>query len=352
MIDQAKFNRMIDADNPDELLRILGETEFGHGRELGAAAYEGIIDAELIRVHELVASISPDPVLTGVFRAKHDFHNMKVLLKAGLASRDRGIKANADTAVSELGWLNMDDLRAAAMAMLEDGGEATDDPGNAVEHAEQVQVRAASESVNPAEAGVLAQAVVHAGRLSVEAYEAKGRDPQQIDFVLDRGSYEYFFNIARQRRATALLELLKQMVDLTNMLTCLRLRVIGKDASFAADALLSGGSISVDSLLGAYEGADEAFWAIYANTSYAQAVEEGIRAWRSTGSTWLLENIITRMLVERTAQVRAADISYEPVLGYLMARESEADRLRRIFLGKMAKLPAKSIRERLCGAYA
>ena len=46
------------------------------------------------------------------------------------------------------------------------------------------------------------------------------------------------------------------------------------------------------------------------------------------------------------------DMGYEPVLAYLMAREGEADILRRIFVGKMNRLPAEVIRERLCGVYA
>ena len=95
MIDQARFSRMIDAETHEELMRVLGETEFGGDRDVrpGASAYEDLINAELLRVHELVASMSPDPALTGVFRARHDFHNMKALLKAALAARDRGIRA-------------------------------------------------------------------------------------------------------------------------------------------------------------------------------------------------------------------------------------------------------------------
>ena len=91
MIDQARFSRMIDAEGPEELARILSETEYSLSRDLGPTQYEEIIDGELTRVHSLIEGISPDPVLTGVFRARHDFHNMKAHLKARLARRDRGV---------------------------------------------------------------------------------------------------------------------------------------------------------------------------------------------------------------------------------------------------------------------
>ena len=127
MIDQARFSRMIDAETHEELMRVLGETEFGGDRDVrpGASAYEDLINAELLRVHELVASMSPDPALTGVFRARHDFHKMKALLKAALAARDRGIRAQGEgaRALSALGWLDVDTMRQAVDEILADGAD-------------------------------------------------------------------------------------------------------------------------------------------------------------------------------------------------------------------------------------
>ncbi len=350
MVDQARFNRMIDAESHDELVRILGETEFGGERDSRANAYERLIDAELLRVHELVASISPDPALTGVFRARHDFHNMKALLKAALAARDRHITASsepgdegdrfarAERALSSLGWLDVDAMKQAVEGML--AGRPGPEP------------IAQSPWLGEAEEARLAKAVVRAGELGIEAYEARERDPQQIDFVIDKESFRYFFDIASKPGREALLERVRVMVDLTNALTCLRLRAMGKDAAFAADALLAGGTVPEAVLLEAYALSDDEFWAVFRNTPYAAMVNDGVQSWKATGSPWAMETSITRTLADITAGWRRLDMGYEPVLGYLMAREAEADRLRRIFLGKMAKLPTKVIRERLSGAYA
>ncbi|MGI6145867.1 MAG: V-type ATPase subunit [Bacillota bacterium] len=371
MIDQARFSRMIDAETHEELMRVLGETEFGGDRDVrpGASAYEDLINAELLRVHELVASMSPDPALTGVFRARHDFHNMKALLKAALAARDRGIRAQGEgaRALSALGWLDVDTMRQAVDEILADGADGGG-PGAAVEmgagvaygtdgqghvaEGKRAPLRSKSRWLPDAEEARLAGAVMRAGRLAVAAYGRKGRDPQQIDFVLDRESFRYFFDVARRRKADALLERLRITVDLTNALTCLRLRAMGKGADFAVDALLEGGNVAVSALLAAYDGPDDEFWAVYRGTPYASPIDEGIQAWRSTGSPWTLETNITRRLAEVTARWRRADIGYEPVLGYLLAREAEADRLRRIFLGKMAKLSPQVIRGRLGAAHA
>lgn len=348
MVDQARLNRMIDAESHDELLRILGETEFGGERDSRANAYERLIDAELLRVHELVASISPDPTLTGVFRAKHDFHNMKALLKAALAARDAGIGpaadqfARADRALSSLGWLDTDSMRLAVEHMLDGGAAGEGGP----------PVVARSRWLGEAEESRLTGAVVRAGGLGLAAYEARERDPQQIDFVIDRESFRYFFEVASRPGREALLERLRVTVDLTNALTALRLRAMGKGAGFAADAFLAGGSMPEAALVEAFSLSDDEFWGLFRNTPYAALVNDGIQSWKATGSPWAMETSITRALADITSGWRRVDMGFEPVLGYLMAREAEADRLRRIFLGKMAKLPAKVIRERLSGAYA
>ena len=64
------------------------------------------------------------------------------------------------------------------------------------------------------------------------------------------------------------------------------------------------------------------------------------------------ERLIRAGLAREAAAGGMVDMGYEPVLAYLMAREGEADILRRIFVGKMNRLPAEVIRERLCGVYA
>lgn len=343
MIDQARFNRMIDAEGPEELARILSETEYSLARDLGPERYEDVIDGELARVHALIESISPDPVLTGVFRARHDFHNMKALLKAKLARRDAGLAVEEGSGVTSLGGLDLAWLGAAADMLVAAGDEAQTSFGAEALDAD----RAAWQRPEDLEG-----AVARAGRRAVEAYEAHGHDPQYIDLVLDRESFDYFHQVARSRRADFLMGLVRTMADLTNIIVCMRLRLIGKSADFARDVLLPRGSVDRDALLAVYGEPDDAFWSFFKHTSYDRPVDQALRARRDSGSLSAFENVIQAHLARAAAEGGMIDMGYEPVLAYLMAREDEADRLRRIFVGKLNRLPAEIVRERLCGTHA
>jgi V/A-type H+-transporting ATPase subunit C len=341
MIDQARFNRMIDAEGPEELARILSETEYSLARDLGPTEYEEIIDGELTRVHSLIEGISPDPVLTGVFRARHDFHNMKAHLKARLARRDRGVVVEESSGVTRLGRLDPARLAVVADALVLGSDEGDVEPES---DGKRWSTRGSADD--------LEGAVADAARRAVFAYEANGRDPQYIDLVLDRESFEYFYRVARSRRADFLIGLVQAMADLTNILICMRLRLIGKPADFARDALLPRGSLDTEELLAVYSEPDDSFWSFFKRTRYDRLVEEALAAWRDRGSLSAFERVVRAGLAREAAAGSMADMGYEPVLAYLMAREGEADILRRIFVGKMNRLPAEVIRERLCGVYA
>ncbi len=345
MIDQARLNRMIDAEGPEELARILSETEYSLSRDLGPTQYEEIIDGELTRVHSLIEGVSPDPVLTGVFRARHDFHNMKAHLKARLARRDRGVVVGEGSGVTRLGRLDPARLAAIADALVTGSHDVQAEPD-----LEQEQER---ERLSPRRlADDLEGAVAEAARRGVLAYETNGRDPQYVDLVLDRESFEYFYHVARSRRADFLMGLVQTMADLTNILICMRLRLIGKPADFARDALLPRGSLDTEELLAVYSEPDDAFWSFFKRTRYDRLVEEALAAWRGRGSLTAFERVVQAGLAREAAVGGMVDMGYEPVLAYLMAREAEADILRRIFVGKTNRLPAEVIRERLCGVYA
>ncbi len=346
MIDQARFSRMIDAEGPEELARILSETEYSLARDLGPERYEEIIHGELARVHALIEDISPDPVLTGVFRARHDFHNMKALLKSKLARRDAGLAVEEGGGVTGLGrldpaWLGaVADMLATAGDEIQTGFAADDGGGD--EDGPSAWQRAED----------LEGAVTRAARRALASYEAHGHDPQYLDLVFDRESFDYFYQVAQSRRADFLMGLVQTTADLTNVLICMRLRLIGKSADFARDALLPRGSVDADALLAVYGEPDDAFWSFFKHTPYDRPVDQALRAWRDSGSLSAFENVIRAELARAAAEGRMTDMGYEPVLAYLMAREGEADRLRRIFVGKLNRLPAEIIRERLCGTYA
>ena len=61
LLDKAKIQRMIEAPNADDVIKILGETEYANvmGNVKRASDYEEMLSAELQRVYSLVYELCP-----------------------------------------------------------------------------------------------------------------------------------------------------------------------------------------------------------------------------------------------------------------------------------------------------
>ena len=61
LLDKSKVERMLEANSADEVLKILGETEYANimGNVKRAADYEEVLSTELKRVYKLVYELCP-----------------------------------------------------------------------------------------------------------------------------------------------------------------------------------------------------------------------------------------------------------------------------------------------------
>ena len=89
LLDRSKIDRMIEAENVGDVLRVLSETEYGDmiAEIKSAEEFEGILYMGLKRTYSVARSFYPDPELVDLFTLKYDFHNLKVLLKSKLSDQ-------------------------------------------------------------------------------------------------------------------------------------------------------------------------------------------------------------------------------------------------------------------------
>ncbi|MCR4425812.1 MAG: V-type ATPase subunit [Firmicutes bacterium] len=327
MIDSARFNRMLEAADLEEFAKILAETEYAQSGRPDPRRYEEMIDEGLGRAYDTVGGFSPVPYLTGVFRAQHDFHNLKVHLKASQ------LPQAAPRGFSPVGWLGRDEIRV--VSDLRAGAE--------IEDADFPVER---------DRAILQDALRQAGEQAIAAYRAAGQDPQYIDMVVDRATFDYYQGVARLYKAAFLEELIAALADLTNIRIYMRLRAIGKPSGFFLSAAVPHGSIDTGAMAEFFGEPVDRFASALSRSAYAKVVSEGVDEWQKTGSLRRLEALADAAIAERVRETRYLADGYEPVLGYLMARENEASTLRRICVGKVNDLPPDTIRERLCEGYA
>ena len=83
LLDKAKVERMLEANSADEVLKILGETEYANimGNVKRAADYEEILSTELKRVYKLVYELCPVKEIVDLMSIKYKYHNIKVIIK-------------------------------------------------------------------------------------------------------------------------------------------------------------------------------------------------------------------------------------------------------------------------------
>ena len=90
LLDKAKVERMLEANSADEVLKILGETEYANimGNVKRATDYEEILSTELKRVYKLVYELCPVKEIVDLMSIKYKYHNIKVLLKGKFLNKD------------------------------------------------------------------------------------------------------------------------------------------------------------------------------------------------------------------------------------------------------------------------
>lgn len=331
LIEPSTYNRMIDAQDASDLMKILSETDYQVHNDTDPHDYEEVIYVELRRVNEEVAGFSPLPFLTGAFYSKYDFENLKAILKVELLKAE---KPNSNV-FFPLGWLDYQAVRNLVRRRL--------DPDNTV----KMSFPEDSKGI-----GLLVKFLERSTDEALEAYRAADEDPQKIDLVVDRLSFSYYYEVADIYRADFLKRLVEAMADLTNIRTLLRLKSIGKLSVFMRQTFLPHGILSIKRLEEMFDEPYEKIVAELQFSPYISYVEEGIKKWGTEGSLKELEKTCDLYVNRIVDETKLVTFGYEPVLGYLMRKEREANMLRRIFMGKVNKMSPQLIRERLCDSYA
>ena len=78
LLDKAKVERMLEADCADDVLKVLGETEYSNvmGTVKRASDYEEILSSELQRVYNLVYELCPVKEIVDLMTVKYKYHNI------------------------------------------------------------------------------------------------------------------------------------------------------------------------------------------------------------------------------------------------------------------------------------
>lgn len=302
LLSHDRLERMLDARTAEEAAKVL--TECGY-RELGAVTPAGVeemlSEARKERFAEL-EKLTPDRRVLDLFRVKYDYHNVKVLLKAGY-------------------------MGVSAQELLTAAGRYT-----------PTALAEATSQTNP----TLAQAAAQAG----EVLSATG-DGQQADFILDRACFAELLEIAQTVGSAYMTDYVRALIDAANLRAAVRVRRMGEGKELLERALIPGGKVDTAAIANAEPAA---LAALYGNTPLAAAAEEGVKA-AEGGALTAFERLCDNAVTAVVREARKIPFGEQPVVAYLYAREAEETAVRIILNGKLAGLSRATMEERLRDAY-
>lgn len=314
LLTKNKLDRMIEAETPEEVLKLLGETEYSQNMSdvHNAEDYEKILKRETERVFSLIRELSNDKEIVDILSLKYDYHNLKVLLKGKLAEKD-------------------------FTDMIMDAG---------TEKADKLKVKFDTRNYNE-----LPEEFIQAiNEVEEDFYENK--DPQRIDIIVDKYYYKNLLRIARKINVPIITDYVEGLIDFQNMITLFRVKKQNRDMKFLEEVIHEGGTISKDKIISSINDTTEAIVNKFRKERIGIYLIRGIEAYGETGRLSELEKISDNYLMELNKDSKYIVFGPEPLFTYLIAKEREINAIRMIMVSKINNIGTDKIKERLRDTYA
>ena len=304
LLTRDRMNRVIDARDTGEAMKVLAECGYPEGSSLEAVLAQARADT-----FRDIGKGSPEPGLVEIFQLKYDYHNAKAILK-GLTM---GVEPER---------------------LLLPGGRY--EPRTLLEGWQREELRGCTPN--------FARAMLRVGAVLEEE-----RDPQQADLILDRACYEEMTRLAKELESPFLQGYVRLSVDVANLRTAVRVARMGKEGDFLRRVLLPGGNVSEQTVAAAR---GESLGEVFRSGKLAQAAELGAKLARpGGGALTAFEKACDDALTDYLSAARRVPFGEETVIGYLYAKEAELTAVRTIFAGRAAGLDGDTIRSRLRETY-
>ena len=289
-----------------DAFRALQESGFGGGAETTADLYsfETLIEYEERSLDAFIREYAPDETTLAFLLAERDFHNAKALVKA------KGLGVSAEKMLASEGMLSLQTLRLVV------DGEDLSSLKNLPELSGAIQT-------------------------SLRSLADGTATGAQIGLLFDKALYVYLGRLTKFR--PTLKKLLAQKADMTNILTALRL----VDKETAQDKYLPCGTLSNAQLSALWGDDADAAAKEFSSTPYAAFVKRAVEMKSkgkplSSAEKWR-DGLETNFFKEKRFDLKKA----EPFLYYAYRRRTENANVRIVFVGLLAGLSEREIKERL-----
>lgn len=301
-----RIDRMIESADADAALKLLSGTDYGDeaARVQSPLAFDRVLLSAERELFDYLSEVSPDEKLSRFFLAGYDIANLKILFKGLILNRP------FEHLLTPLGIFGKDRLVAA--------------------------FETADFSDYPATLGKTAEKLLAVGAENLSA--------GPMEYELDKAAFALKLEMARKLPSPFLVQYVQAEIDLANLKDFMRVHEKGRAAFYPV--FIDGGSIGLDFFDPLYNENLPKLPAALSSTAYG-VLAAAAQTFADSGSLTAFEKQSADFLSAYLKQSGQAAFGPEPLAGYVYAKLNEIARLRLVFIGKINKIPAQTIKQRL-----
>jgi len=312
LIDDGVLQRIIDSEEIEGALKVLGETSYSAGlNEMKSPSdFDLLIENELLNCYKEVSSFVPDSDVVALCRLPYDFHNVKALIKNLIQ-----VKEGAERSyrlLSNLGSIPTDVLILA---------------------------------IEGEDYKLLPHGLDLAIPKCLSAWE-QTRDLQEMEQLLDEALFKVIRDKAEALNMPHVSEWVRIKTDTENLRTLYRLKRLGSETAEALKFIHKGGNISPERFVQIISEPVEGWGRFLAASSLSGAFSSAQESADIENTIIDMERVLDEFSVKMLLSAKYDAFSPSNVLLYLCTKETEAKNLR-IALVAVANGTDKDIARRL-----
>ena len=322
LLNKDILDRMIKSGDIVSALKILSESDLNdYSFDLNNPSdFENSLNKELLHTYDIIKSISQVSTfnfLYFTFASKYDFHNIKILIKSKYLKKDI-----SNELLSPIGTIDVEKLNLA----IKD--EKYEDIPDSFEFLI---------------------------KKTFSEY-SKFKDPEIIDFILDKERYIMIFNKIKEveiieTEEDFLRRFIKINIDLNNIISCIRAKIRGERKSFTKEFLIPEGDFKIENIVEIYDSPLSSWFEKLIHTDYKNIVETGVNYFQKNNSLMELEKLRDNFILNFSKIGKYITFGIEPLVGFITAKENDIKNIRIILSGKLTKLSPDQIKERVRDTY-
>ena len=313
LLTRNRLERMIEAETPEEVLKLLGETEYSQDMAdiQGSQDYETILKRETERVFSIVRSMVKNTVIVDILSLKYDYHNLKVLLKSKITGKD------FSSLLMQAGTIDAGKFKTKFEL------QSNDLPQEILDAINEVQ----------------------------KDFE-ENHDPQRIDILVDKHYFKNLSRLAKEIDVKVITDYVEGLIDFQNMITLFRVKKQNRDVRFLETVIFEGGTISKNKIVESINDNTDTILNKFKKEKLGIYLTKGLEVFSETKRLSELEKISDNYLMELNKESKYVVFGPEPLFTYLVAKEREINAIRMIMVSKINNISSDKIRERLRETYA